>query len=713
MQYTVNSIIVWKNKGEKVERERVLWLDNEFVYVIDIDKNKFPYLRTKFEIDEAILQKDVFLLEEDPYIVVLNEDDIPKLHKEKRDKTWELIKDYAQMEPDIFYSRFRRKAIKKIAQSSDIRESTIAGYFKRYWIRGKTPNALLPDYRNCGARGKERAVGKAKRGRPRKNKDIAGIGVNVTEDIKKIFRIAINKYYYTTAKNSLVLTYELMRKEYFTEGYKEQNGIMIPILKPQLEIPSFGQFRYWFYKERNLKKEITSRYSNKKYLKDYRPVIGTVAKDVLQPGTFEIDCQVADVYLVSRFNRNWIIGRPAIYAVIDKFSRVVAGIYIGLESGSYVGAIMALLNAATDKVKFCKQYGIEIEEKDWPVHHLPETIIADRGELEGGNIENLINTLNIKVQNTPPYRADLKSIVERYFGLTNERVKPFLPGVVNVDERERGNNDYRLDARLDLYQFTQIIIKCVLYHNNFYHMDTYIRDEAMIEDNVPSIPMKIWDWGIANRGGTLRTVPEDVLKLALMPTDIATVTEKGIKFKDMYYVSSEMLKGQAFVRARANGTWRVKISYDPRDLSYIYVHDENLYDYQKCFLADSSNRYKNKALEEIEYLLAVERMQKVKNQETEAQAKTQLIAEIEDIVERAERAYRSETNIIDNDKQRIRNIRENRRVERAAIRAEEVFEIGNKDEEVMESVLDKESLDKELNSLALLFRKQREKLTDG
>ena len=30
-------------------------------------------------------------------------------------------------------------------------------------------------------------------------------------------------------------------------------------------------------------------------------------------------------------------------------------------------------------------------------------------------------------------------------------------------------------------------------------MDTYIRDEAMIEDNVPSIPMKIWDWGIANR----------------------------------------------------------------------------------------------------------------------------------------------------------------------------------------------------------------------
>ena len=63
---------------------------------------------------------------------------------------------------------------------------------------------------------------------------------------------------------------------------------------------------------------------------------------------------------------------------------MICGIYVGLESGSYLGAMMALLNATTDKVEFCKQYGIEIEEKDWPVHHLPESITADRGELEGG-----------------------------------------------------------------------------------------------------------------------------------------------------------------------------------------------------------------------------------------------------------------------------------------------------------------------------------------
>jgi hypothetical protein len=45
-----------------------------------------------------------------------------------------------------------------------------------------------------------------------------------------------------------------MRKEYFSDGFKEENGVKIPVIKPQSEIPSFGQFRYWFEKERDYKK---------------------------------------------------------------------------------------------------------------------------------------------------------------------------------------------------------------------------------------------------------------------------------------------------------------------------------------------------------------------------------------------------------------------------------------------------------------------------
>lgn len=711
LKYTVNSLIEWKDEIRNPSIERMLWLDDEIAYVIDIKKNKIPYIRRLKDIEDALAEDRAKIKEEDKLIVVSREEDIPEKHKEIRDKAWEVIQDIIDKEPDIYQSAFRRRLIRKASEFYGISESWILEYLKRYWKRGKTPNALLPEYRNCGARGKERKDGNVKRGRPRINQDISGKGINVTEDIKRTFRTAVNKYYYTTAKNSLTLTYELMRKEYFIDGFKEENGVKIPILKPQTEIPSFGQFNYWFNKERNVKKEITSRYSNKKYQKQFRPIIGDSLNGVFQPGQFEIDCQVGDVYLVSRFNRNWIIGRPAIYAVIDKFSRLICGLYIGLETGSYAGAMMALLNTTINKVEFCKQYGIEIEEKDWPVHHLPEAIIADRGELEGGNIDNLINILNVKVQNTPPYRADLKSAVERFFGLTNERVKPFLPGKIDLEGRERGDNDYRTAAKLDLHQFTQIMIKCILYHNNHYHLDYYKRDQDMLEDNVSCIPIELWNWGIANRGGTLRTASEDVVKLALMPSDIATVTPKGIRYKDMYYTSKSILKSGVFADVRTKGIRKIKISYDPRNMEYIYVYNDIPSEYEKCFLVDASNRYKDRAIEEIEYLLAVEKMQRERNKDNVAQAKTQLIAEIEDIVQQAEEDYKSETSTVESHRQRVKNIRGNRNAEKTVRRLEEVFDLGS-DNEDYQSTPDKEKETLEIDTLELLLQKQKEVMKD-
>lgn len=39
-------------------------------------------------------------------------------------------------------------------------------------------------------------------------------------------------------------------------------------------------------------------------------------------------------------------------------------------------------------------YEIEIDESQWPANHLPEVIIADRGEFEGYAVGSLINNFN-------------------------------------------------------------------------------------------------------------------------------------------------------------------------------------------------------------------------------------------------------------------------------------------------------------------------------
>lgn len=70
-------------------------------------------------------------------------------------------------------------------------------------------------------------------------------------------------------------------------------------------------------------------------------------------------------------------------SIVDVYSRIVTGIYVGLEGPSWFGAMMSLDNMVADKMEFCKQYGIDITEEQWPTYHLPEIIIADRGEFEG------------------------------------------------------------------------------------------------------------------------------------------------------------------------------------------------------------------------------------------------------------------------------------------------------------------------------------------
>lgn len=675
---TVNNLIHWEQEDST---ERILWIDNQNTvsFVIDIfAKGYSPILRNIDEVTDCLNTRRAVLLTEDPWAIMIHDRELKEKDKKKRDKAWEIISFVINEcgEPDIFNAHVRSKVVNKASEKFSISNRTVYEYLKRFWQRGKTINALLPDYYRCGGIGKEKNSGTVKRGRPRKGSKDAGI--NIDEKTKEVFMASIKRFYYTSQKNSLKTVYELMRKEFYTSSYRYENNIRKPVLMDSHLVPTFGQFKYWFYKERNLKKEISLRRSAKNYSLENRAIIGNSTIKAMGPGSiYQIDATIADVYLVSRYNKNWIIGRPVVYAVIDVFSRMVTGIYIGLEGPSYVGAMMALANACTDKVQFCREYDIHITEEEWPVHYLCETIIADRGELEGKNIENLISAMHVKIQNTASYRADWKGIVEQHFRLTNLKVKPFIPGFINEDYRQRGSKNYALDATLNIYQFTQIIIKCALYHNNQHNLMNYNREEMMISDEVEAIPIKLWNWGIQNRAGKLRFVPEDIVKLNLMPRDMATVTAHGIKFKSIYYGSEIALKEHWFEKARNKGSWKVDVCYDPRNMNYIYIPGSDNKSFEKCFLLKHEERYLDKSYDEIEYLIEKEKIELRQKEEEELQSKVDLMSEIEEIVKEAKRNMEESSVSTESKTKRIKGIKNNRKVEKILNREDEAFELDN------------------------------------
>ncbi|WP_223555942.1 Mu transposase C-terminal domain-containing protein [Lysinibacillus sphaericus] len=667
---------------------RLLWMDetSTISYVIDVESSKaLPRLMKIKELSQGLLEGIYVKLETQNGNQQRN-NDLTNKEREIRDNAWDLIKDLVQDEPSIYISELRGKEVRKLESEKQFARATLYKYLRRYWQSGKTTNCLIPNYRNSGAKGKQRRSGEKKRGRPRLGDTI---GINVTGETKEIFRKAIKKYYLTDKRNTLTFAYKMMIKEFYAGEVRYENGVKYISILDENSIPTMAQFKYWYEKEFNVEQVVKKRDGIKSFERNNRAILGSSTFETLGPGSrYQIDATVANIYLISSYNSDWIVGRPIIYFVIDVYSHLITGMYIGFEGPSWAGMMMAIANAASDKKEFCSNYGINISNEWWPSAHLPEIIIGDRGELEGYNVNSLINGLNISIENTPSFRPDWKGIVEKLFDTTQEKIKPFLPGYIQTDFGERGATDYRLQAKLTLEQYTKIIINFVLYYNKNYYMKNYARDTGMIEDNVKPTPIELWKWGINNRAGKLRKVDSDTVKFYLMPKDKATITSKGIKFKGMLYSCEMAIKESWFVNARMNKSWKVDISYDPRNMDNIYLHTKEESLFEMCSLLEHQERYQGKVIDEIEQLIRNERDDYKKNEHAILQEEVNLFSNIEAIVkESVQIANQTQSKNITK-AQKTKSIRENRQVEKALQREQESFQLGIPQKNNHENIID-------------------------
>ena len=577
--FQVNEVILFENKKYRI----LAILTNEIVWIaIDTDTS-LPSLINKHELVSEV-ENGNLIRTSDPYQNIVFATPKPGATSQiKRDENYELIKSLINND-QFFIPKIRSSIIEKIIASKGSTKQTLYRLARRYWQRGLCANALIPDYRNSGAKGSKRKKTDKKIGRPRKN--MPGIGENIDEHTEKLFRSVINKYLLTEKKHSF--SYAHRKFQSIFKNYYPNT--------PETEIPTSWQLKHFYDREYNQVDHIQKRHNKIDYKKDIRPLKSTSNTQVLGPGSrFEIDATIADIYLVSDSDRQNIVGRPIIYFVIDVFSRMVAGFYIGFESPSYVAAIQALTMAMTDKVAYCTQFGFEITFDQWPITGLPDAILADRGELLGHQIEALERNFSVRIENTPPYRGDAKGIVERYFKTAQADFKPFATGVVEgFKEKKRGGNDYPLDAKLTIRDFTEIILGAVLYRNQFQVLAKYDRD-IDIPATLPLIPLALWNWGLQHRTGRLRSVPEEALRINLLPRTKVTISNLGICAFGIYYTSAEIIQ-QGWLH-RTKGSSRPKsleVAYDPRNANKIYIFPQkNSAHFWVCALSPRSREFED------------------------------------------------------------------------------------------------------------------------
>lgn len=710
MELTENMLLEYKD-GKII---RVVFNDrlSSIIHVINMNLgDRWPYAISKEEVLAMFNDGQLLVIENDPYFRFVSEEELSEAEKSGRDKAWRIVGFVLQQiktEEQIYQFKYREEAIGNTLESYKVSYTTVKNYLIRYWKGGKIKNALLPAYYLCGAKGKDKKISGNKRGRPRQVG--ANQGVNIDKKIKGYFKIGLNRYYYNGRQNSLKTTYELILKDFFTEKSIDTKGNVVPIITEPAGIPTYHQFLYWYRKMNDPKKELIKRKGTRNYFQNHRTIIGDSTQDAgLGVGNlWQVDATPFDIYLISSSNRNIIVGRPTLYLVIDVFSRYIVGMNISFEPfNSYTGVMVALANSMTSKEDYCKQYGISLDKGEWDVACVPQRVFADRGELNGRQIENAIANLGVTIQNSAPYRADAKGIVEVAFSQISKHIKIFADGIVKNGRStvERGDEEYRLKANLSIEEFTRILIKSVIFHNNHRVLNEYVLDEKMLEEEVEKIPTKIWDYGIEKMKGQLRTLPEQTIKMHLLPTATGSITSRGLKYMKMLYASDYSLKNNWFQEARINGSRKIKIWYDPRDLSHIYVINEDD-EFHKLTLLEHLTMYRQKGIDEINQIIEYEKSLDSKTKEKELQAKMKLFADIEDIVGEGRKKTKAEKDESLSNTERLRGIRDNLQVERE-LQRNQMREINDSNQNEYEIPVDENMLEDQNEDLDMFSMLQK------
>lgn len=447
---------------------------------------------------------------------------------------------------------------------------------------------------------------------------------------QKNFRWALNKFFYTKNGNSLNMAYTLMLKEkYCTNGKLLSN------------YPSFNQFRYYYRKHKDIKRFYISRDGLKNYQRNNRPLLGNGIQEFAPTiGTGMLDATICDIYLVN--DNGELIGRPILTACVDAYSGLCCGYSLTLEGGVY-SLRNLMLNVITDKTEHCSKFGIQTNKENWNCNKLPAVLITDMGKEYVSDTFCQIADLGVTVINLPPYRPELKGVVEKFFDIIQNLFKPHLKGkgVIEPDFQERGSHDYRKDARLTLTDFEKIILHCIIYYNSQRIIENFPYTEDMLQSNVKPYSSNIWNYGLEQAGTNLISIDIKKLILTLLPRTTGRFTRKGLIVNKLRYTNTnyteQYLKGG-----------NVTVAYNPEDVSQIWTI-ENGY-YIPFELIES--RFYAKGIPEVEKIKTAQQTILKSIKDENIQAKIDLVEHIGII---ASSIQRSNTE--------IKNIRNNRKLE--------------------------------------------------
>ena len=428
----------------------------------------------------------------------------------------------------------------KVAKKHKKGIATIYRWLKTY-EQYENVSSLASKREFCGAKGKSR----------------------LDESVDTIINDVIEGYYLNKQKYPLQMIYEEI-------VYKCKNM--------ELKAPTKNTIRT---RINNLHPKIIAKHRNGIRVNETRGMTGHFPEVKMPLDIIQIDHTKVDVILVDEETRK-PIGRPIITVAIDVFSRMIFGFYISFEGPSYFNVGQCLLNAILPKDDFLKRYGIEGE---WVVYGLPKKVHMDNGkDFRSASLQNFCKEYRIEDIYRPVARPEFGAAVERVIGTCMKKVHQ-LPGGTFSNIFEKGKYDSEKESTMTIDELEKWYLDFVI---NMYHKTEHTSLGMTPEEK---FYQGLYGIGEDKSIPFLPVVPADTLKLrmALLPAINRTVQKNGITIDYITYFSETLRKWiipTQYKKLRPDLENSVVCRRDPRDVSKIYVYDEDIKDYITVPYAD-------------------------------------------------------------------------------------------------------------------------------
>lgn len=490
--------------------------------------------------------------------------------------------DFENLQTSILISKGVGSLVREAMAFSGMSRAFIYKQWSTLCRLGFDANSLRPRRDRCGAPGVRRPCdpgGRKKAGRKEPMQRIAahyGVSLDPSQPgMSSEWRAAIiaaDKSLRTKVKPRMSIRCKLIIKSAFVSRYRNDDGKLVPIDPKIGHYPNNRQIARVLTFDVPRLQQLLEKTTIGHFDRSLRGLVARNWKGVAGPGhTWAIDSTVADIYLRSSINRAWIVGRPIVYIVVDVWSTAVVGFYVCLTGPSWYTARISLFNSVADPGLIGELWGYQPVLCLSPSPTMCYALMCDRGEYLSKKASVTATKLIPCVSYAPPYRPDLKGLVEVLHRIEKDEQFLFMPGAMDYrraefDLRKSNPDESILTVREYVHYLHEVFAEYNLTADRRHRLDAHMAVAGVF----PS-PAGLWRWGFEMGVGYRRATPQSDLITTLLDSDKASVRRNGVVFAGNEYSCQAIEDAQWTATARNFGSWQIPINYYPGSVGRIWT----------------------------------------------------------------------------------------------------------------------------------------------